>query len=744
MNIQKFKTGITDDFAILVNYKEENKQVKTTKIQNVHHIQILDRSGSMSSHIDELIDNVQKVISELNPGDMFSVIWFSSSSECRVLLKGAQIYNDGVKNLLDSIRSTLSTTCFSIPFQECLNIVNDLESIMPISISLFTDGQPVVNWSIEEEKKRVFTIVDTLKNRVLAINTIGYGNYYDQTFLREISEKSQYGILWHSSEIKQYHGIFNDNFDRINDIVKEPVHIEGPNILYLNRKFAKLTNTQFHLDNIDKEKNQFFLFNDSDFVFEINGEIHNTKSFQFTSVPEQTIANFHYALAYCYYYQNERLKSLDILKYLGDKFLIDSHLSSFTYDETAEHLSALKDSLLKPKLRYSSGKCSINYLPKDDALCVMDILRYLQNNDTYYVPLSKNIEQYKRIGKKSEDSFNLFEQTDEEIRCRFSDFVFNKEHLNMSIRFEIPGIIKINPAIAKKNGLETEYKTSKYRNFTIIKDGNVNIPEIEILINENENKKEWEYVKARSKNMIFLGYENIDNKIYGRYIINLKNHPIVNRQMINNSTIENVFGITLLINQYEAYQKMLNFYMSKVKEKDYLKKTGALKDFTTTQIQILEEHGLDKNMHYKGVEVTRKLAEQCDSYQSRTLEFYFAGISSLPKVEDLFKKLQESKSLTISLEMLNRGYEEIKARAKEKNIDLEKVNAELRDFLIEQIAYTKQILIEQRMNLAIQKMAKVLSGDWYTGLKTDDKGNFYYEKDGYKMIVKTTYTTEYF
>jgi hypothetical protein len=41
------------------------------------------------------------------------------------------------------------------------------------------------------------------------------------------------------------------------------------------------------------------------------------------------------------------------------------------------------------------------------------------------------------------------------------------------------------------------------------------------------------------------------------------------------------------------------------------------------------------------------------------------------------------------------------------------------------------------------KLAKVLNGDWFSGLKVDAKGNEYFEtKDGQTLYLKSTYKTE--
>ena len=131
-------------------YDFNNNQ--SVKISNYHHIQIIDRSGSMYSYIDELIDNIQETISILNPDDLLSIIWFSGPGEFRTLIKGAK-KTDNLIPLLDSIRSTVSTTCFSEPLMEAEKIIEELAQLCPnFSLTLFTDGCPVVPWGAARGK----------------------------------------------------------------------------------------------------------------------------------------------------------------------------------------------------------------------------------------------------------------------------------------------------------------------------------------------------------------------------------------------------------------------------------------------------------------------------------------------------------------------------------------------------------------------------------------------------------------
>ena len=92
-------------------------------------------------------------------------------------------------------------------------------------------------------------------------------------------------------------------------------------------------------------------------------------------------------------------------------------MKAFTFDECAEYQAKLDAACFDTSKRYLNGKCEDNYLPKKDAFCVIDLFRLLQDSENcYYVPFSKNVEQYKRIGVKTESEMeNLFSYSNEEV-----------------------------------------------------------------------------------------------------------------------------------------------------------------------------------------------------------------------------------------------------------------------------------------------------------------------------------------
>lgn len=409
----KFKLKLEKNNINVVVYDPSKESAKNiSKVGSIHHIHVLDRSGSMYGTINELIDNVQKSFEHIEDDDYLTVIWFSSENEFRTVIKAAK-KSDNIKAMLDKLRSTVGTTCFSDPMKEVNVIIDELYSLCPnISVTLFTDGQPCVPWSFETERSKVMSEVEKMKGKVLAINTVGYGNYYNQEFLRGISQASQFGVMTHSTKIEQYFDIFEENKASVSGMVNQRTEITSKNgheILYVGPKTCKLETGSLNQRQRSKTKNIYFIIGNDVNGISVNGESLN-KVDSFSETDRDTMADFVYAYAYQQYYLGNRKEALDlIVKIAGDKNLADSMINAFTFDEVAQCTLRLKEAAYESKYRVPMS-CNSNYIPADDAMCLMDFINDLSKDNAYYVPFSKNVDAYNRVGRKTEDGFNLFEK----------------------------------------------------------------------------------------------------------------------------------------------------------------------------------------------------------------------------------------------------------------------------------------------------------------------------------------------
>ena len=713
-------------------------QSTTMSVDCMHHIQVLDRSGSMWADIDDLIENVKDTIRFIPDGDYVSIIWFSGADQCNVLIKGAQ-KNDSLYALLDTLKSTLGVTCFSTPMKEVGNIINDLKPICPnFSVTVFTDGQPVVAWGTEEEIRRTLEAIDVWKDDVLALNTIGYGNYYDQDFLKQMSAKTTFGQFIHSSLIGDYTDIFSHNYEITADLVMTTVEVVSPGseVIYLTGKLATKSAAGLKTRALDKRKNQFVIIgpDDSDFSFLVGDDAYSTAGLK--EIPSASITPIMYAYAYTSYYEGNRKQAMDIVaKVLHDKHLVDVMKNSFTYDEVGAATKVIKSAVFSTKYRLVEGECDDDYVAADNAPCLMDVLGIILNSEESYY---KYATEYSRISKKVTDTFNLFHRNkDEEVLTPANDLVFNKSRLNISIRSVINGTVSLNPRQAAKVGLPAELPSKIYRNQTLVKDGAPNMAMVTFRVTEDTYNEVGKLFEGRDINNIINAYQIDDTQF--EIQIYLYNIPIINYSYVGNCTdVQNLLETVRTQTYLQAAQKSLGFLRDDVY--DYRKAHGIFDtskqfaQYTPEQIEVLKEHGLNDRAEYVGVNnVTQKSG---DIYVTRELEFQLKGYSTLPTKEKFYDKVSKGGKLNGPETMMSTAksdFEQLTAGIEYgSNEYLAKVNASL--------LKVKSQLAAIRMVLASQKIALVLTGEWFTGLEVDKKGNYLYSDGENTLVIKANRT----
>lgn len=756
MKMYKNKVKIGEKLLNVVTINQEDQEdttvVEGLVAQSVHHIHVIDRSGSMYREITGLVEQVKDTLKLMSVNDLISVIWFSSEGQYRTLVKGAK-NSPQLLSLLDTLKSTLGCTCFSDPIQEVKTIVNELHALNPnISVTLFTDGEAVCSRGKDAEEQRTLKIVSEFADKIIAFNTVGYSCYYNQKFLKDLAALSQFGVFTHSSQIGEYSSIFQNNFERISGGKVEKVDLlYADDIIgvYLTRKFVKMETGAFHLSRLDKNKNQFFLVSTGEFEFEYNGEHFNSKQIK-EEAALPTITNFMYAYAQGLYYNNFRKNSLEVLASIGDKALIDSHMSAFTFDEAGEHQKKLEAAALNTSARLLDGKAKANYLPAKDAFCVMDLIGLLANNNAYYMPFHKEAEDYERIGKKTEESFNVFTYSDEPVYTPFSDLVYNKDKANLSIRNKIAGIVTINPTEAKENGLPQTVDSYIYRNHALIKDGRMNIKKAVVLMPKSlyetiqAKRKVCELLKTDTKFVKEISKEHGEDYVLTK--LTFTKLPVINSLYNDMVTAENVFGLAAELLDWECVQKVLNYYWKKFDETATAaqKKVGIFEGKTAKQMEILAKHGLEKSGSYKGIGKSQAKAADCDFYEARSFEFQFKGLTTMPKVEDVIGlKADGTAKLTPPKQKMMTAVAVVGSRASADKIDLSKASVATRNWLTQQIKEVKYRLFKLRGSLCAAKMAKIITGDSFEGF-TVSGDQFTYEKNGNTLIMKMDKEKVYF
>ena len=474
---------------------------------------------------------------------------------------------------------------------------------------------------------------------------------------------------------------------------------------------------------MEKKKNQFIIINKdaNDFEFEINGEILNSKDIKVTT-KLATELNIKYAYAYLNYYNDNRKIALNVLSDIGDKYLIDMQMNAFTIDEVAKYTKELKKCVFKPKYRFKDGECDENYLPAPDTFCVLDLLKLLSNNNAKYV----YTQNYKRIGLKTEDSFNLFKWDEKIHTTEMKDIIFNEKELNISLRNKITGTVSINPIAAKKVNLPENIPSYIYRSQTLIKDGQLNINEIKVIINEETLNE------IKNKEILVI---NSAEEYEDKYLVelNLTVIPVINQMYLNDKLLNANYILDIVMDNNKDIidKKILSHFYSLIDDKSYNSK------YNNEQIEILKEHGIDKDGMYSGVKVITAEKNEEDYYLTRSLIFNIKGDANLPSVNSVLKLAKEpTKGMKKYL------YDRYNEYAKRIN-EIEDLK-DRKEFINKNIKQLNTKILNNKFNINASKISCILTGNWYSNLTKNDKNEYEYSDGINTLIVKTDKVKKYF
>lgn len=711
--------------VVTINHSVSKDSVS---VDRVHHILLLDRSYSMSGEIDTLMDNVKEALAAVSPDDLVTIVWFAGPGQFRTVVQGARI-DDGLYKVLDGLKSTVGTTCFSEPLAAARDVIRDLGVLCPnFVVTLFTDGCPVVPW--DDEEQRVKDIVSSFAGEVIAVNTIGYGRYYNQQLLLDVSNLSQYGVFNHSSRISDYSKLFGHNYERIADLTLANIEVQAPgaDILYLGDRNTMMYRDAMRLRLLSRRRNQVFIIgpDEGDFSFTYDGQVYNTADIRSPKLNSATVRNLYFALAYNTYYLGDRESSLRVLLHdLGDKALVDSHMSAFTWDEVEGHANKLRKAVFQTKARYVDGVCDADYLPADNAPCLMDAFKVLAKGENFFVAPIGGGRKYNRIGVKVVDLFGRTELAVDEVADRFEHMVLNEDKMNVSFRVSMPILVHLNPKAADRVGLPRTVRAKQYRTYAIIKDGALNMPEVEAILDAST----FDTLTSMGLRMQILRDEEKGRRV----LMDLTSLPVINRAYTAADT-DDVFRATKKVTELKTRQKVVNFFLKELEGTAPIEfhREERFETYTSEQIQVLRDHGINERFEYSPVQTAR---EECgEQYETRSLDFDLKNFSSLPKVEETMQKMRSGGKLTPSQQLMAFQIEDIMKSAAERGIDI--TSADAKSFLREDLRTTKAALLEARMFLSIIKMGKILTGGWFEGLEPDGKGNFLYPVGELTLVVK--------
>lgn len=620
----------------LVEHPVPSGVVEKPSTDNLNHIWIFDRSGSMGNVLNGLVDDLIQKSKQLQIGDILSVGWFSGEGQYRFVLKGFKIADDSDYKLLEDtfkkLRTTVGMTCFSEILYDTKSVVEELAVFdAEFSLMFLTDGYPVVN-NYKKEMTNIFDAISQIQGKISSSVLVGYGNYYNKELMSQMAEAFG-GSLIHSDEILTFSEDFTTYIESARTVGSKVIlELNGP-ILYPFSISEKNVNIYSVVDgkiSFSKSKKKEDLL----YYFTVDADgIEEIKSVEETDIK---LVRALYASAFVLSSKTKTDLALEVLAKLGDVALIDGVVNAFTNEEYGRVENNIRKALNSKKARFLKGR-NTNYLPDENATCIVDIADILMKTEddeeqTLFYPYHPDF-RYERIGLKQfqVDKSIKFESFEKNPGVKIDDLAWHDTMLNLSFKIRIPGKINL-PEKASEFGLANEYKTFKWRNYTLVKDGFLNMKTIFIKPSPSVSKALVEIAQKEDKKFL----EDVGGGIYK---FDLSVFPVMNRGMAKNSN--SATALCKACDQeldLEAKLKVLKNYKSDLEER--VTKESLL---SKEAEEFLKEIGIADDGSFKPATETDP---PLDYYDAKEFAVAIKNFSNLPSLNAVRKKLETIKNDT--------------------------------------------------------------------------------------------------
>jgi hypothetical protein len=734
--------------------KVNNTTKETVKVNSpVNHILVIDVSGSMSYELTKIRKQlINKLPNLVNDKDTVTIIWFSGKNECGILKEEVEIKSlkdlSDLNKAIERFLQPIGLTGFVNPLKLVTDVVDRISKNRPdsvFSMLFLTDGYD--NQSSETEILKVVKLLEPMLNSCVFVE---YGYYCNRNLLSKMAELVG-GVNIFSEGFDSYDPVFEKQITKTIKSSKK-IKVNLPNVLF-NFVFS-VDKTDNSITTYKVENNEILINENVDSVFYLT----DTQDINSTIITINDELNSIYALLYCLSIRMKSDEIYKVLAILGDVELITFYINAFGKQNITTFQQMCLDVVNKIKQPYALGYVP-NLVPKEDVYSLIDLFNDLNDDENnLWYPHNENFV-YKRISSEriqksktlSEDEikrisdltkliteakdpskitdlvneltelqnnkFELkFEYKDKTRGYKLNDLVYNSSRPNLSVRVCYQGSIKLPK---NEHGLE-QIDTYKYNTYTFIKDGLLNVTKLPVSINETL------FNKLKLEKVISNDLEYMENDVY---VLDLSVLPIINRKMVKQIYAKELFEKSFELTKLKAKQKVYNHYESL----HFPKESQSFKEkYGETCTAWLTTLGISDYNGFAPPTTDKKIGE---TYVAKEVDVKISGLSSLPTVNDVLKKLNDKsdkkKPLTLREELLAVA---IKDYLDFTESDIYLTNENKEELLETWLKNKKKFIVsktrELNNDLSKIKFGLILSQKWFVDLDSIEDNQMTLNIDG--------------
>lgn len=625
-----------------------------------NHVVIIDVSYSMCQVLPELRNHLKSNLAMLvKPKDTVSVIYFSSKGKFGSVFVGQPIRDlddlSTVNSAIDRFITPQGCTGFVEPLELALTIPGQIDNTNNNSLVFMTDG-----YDNEWPEYKILDVAGRLSSQYQNTTIIEYGWNCNRPLLEKMAAKSGALHLFAES-YTDYEQTFEDSItSQVSKRVSVDVGAGSTHVLFVDGDKVHVTTVEDQKASIPEHVKKIWVTSPS--VVKEVGTIKDQAAL--------------YAVLYYGVHMMDKDLIWASLAATGDVRLINQFNNCFTKQDYSTFKLEAEYAVVFPAGRLTQGQ-DYNLVPDPNAPTVLDVLNLLVDNDIMLVT-SHDAFSYNRTGRatstKEDDTIDkLSEQiasadskeerkalakqlvsyedwTPEFTKIKdplglvsMNTLVSNASRPNVSIQTTTHGTVSIPEFVQERySKLTATIKSMIYRNYTIVKDGIINMKKLPVILplGVKEELASWG-VKFDSVPMDIVTPEG-QNAEVDVTVIDLTYTPLISRAMTMDISAKDFFTDAVELQRLKALQKVLKFYREQIVGK--VNATGLADLYGAEAAAYLSEKGIRDYGFSPKVDV----AESTDFYMSREMNVKVKGLSSLPAVDAVRKKIADGKKLTVS------------------------------------------------------------------------------------------------
>lgn len=756
--------AINDSLFLVHETIDTSTEPKKAAAGPTNHILVIDCSGSMYYDLPRIREQCKKKLPKLlNENDTVSIVWFSGRGQFGTLIEGEKVASltdlQAVNGAIDRWLNVVGLTGFKEPLVEVKALTERVNKTNPGAFSLFFMSDGCDN---QWDRGQILQAVEDAAPNLSAATFVEYGYYADRPMLTAMAEKAG-GTLIFSDSFDKYDAVFDATMKK-QVVGGKKVEITLPNADFVGGFAFALDQGDLYTFSIENGKisvpdglgEVFFLSpaavgkksaNNMEYISKVCWQTPAA-----TNEPSPIYFDAVYAAISLF---ATRMKSdivRPLLKASGDVAMIEQFANCFGKQAYSDFMDTAKAAAFKAGGRFTTG-WDPNKVPKDDAFTVLGMLRLLASDDDNRVHFNHPSFSYSRIGRGRTDANKVLTKADHEeiekltkelatikdpgeavkISARIqeitdkppaltftedatkaaegysiSNLTYNENRPNISVLVRKEGIVDLSSRKDKPKSVPTSFPTFIFRNYTVIKDGLVNVATLPMKLTADSRA---EIEKLVADGDIPVGAVQVDN---GIHLIHLDKLPVINALMVKETSAKALFTSQYAMLHAKGEQKVYNSFKKNLGIEK--KSEGFVDTYGEDAAAWLKEQGFTD---YSGFSPKSVSAESTDYYMGKELKVKLKGLSSLPTLAKVQEGITKGK-LTASAELMSSTVTEVEKYLDGKS-DTDDVKAETAEWLTEKAAEATKEARRHMFNMANTKFAIVVGQTWFTEFSSLDE-----------------------